>query len=506
MLPPTASTTCTGPTHVVTQADVDLGSISNTATASGTRGGVTIPSQPATAVVTTVARAPALSIVKSVSPSSGAVLGTSLAYSFVVTNTGNVTVHGVGVTDAGAPFTCPTTPLAPRASLTCAGPTHLVTQADVDTGSVSNTATAQGLDPVGSAVVSAPSSVVVTFVPAPALTIVKSATRTSGVAVGDPITYSFAVTNTGNVTITTPTVTDAGVDYPCPPRARAERHGDVRRSDCRRHPTDVDTGTLTNIATVSGDPPTGPSITSPPSTVVITTVAAAPALSVVKSASPTGGVALGDAVAYSFTVTNTGNVSLGTPSVTDDAVVYPCPVTSLAPLTSITCAGPTRTVTQAQVDAGKVTNTAVASASRLGGGATVSSAPSTVDVPTVAAAGALTLLKSASPTSGVGVGALITYSFTVTNSGNVTVGGIAVGDAGQSYPCTPASLAPTQSVICAGPTHTVTQADVDLGSVSNTATAAGTTLAGATITSLPATAEVATIAPTPVSRSSSPRT
>ncbi len=497
-LAPAASRTCTGPTHVVTQSDVDTGSITNTAVAKGTRaGGITVTSPSSTVVVTTVAAAPALSIVKSVSPGTGAVVGTSLAYSFVVTNTGNVTVHGVGVTDHGSANTCPASTLAPAATTTCAGPTHVVTQADVDAGTVSNTATAAGLDPDSSPVASAPSTVVVTFTPAPALTIVKSATRSSGLVVGDPITYSFAVTNSGNVTMHSVVVTDAGVLYSCPNPALAPG-----ASMTCAGPTvtvvqaDVDAGKVTNTATASGNPPTGAAITSPPSTVVITAAAATPAVSLVKSATPTAGVALGDTVTYAFAVTNTGNVTVRTPFVTDAGVVYPCPATSLLPTEQTTCTGPTHVVTQAEVDAGKVTNTAVASATPFAGGS-VSSAPSTVTVPTVAAAGALTLLKSASPTAGVALGGQIAYSFTVTNSGNVTVLGISVTDAGVSYPCTPADLAPAQSATCAGPTHTVTQLDVDAGGVSNTATAAGTDRSGAAVPSLPATVRVSTVAPAP---------
>ena len=65
-----------------------------------------------------------------------------ISYSYEVTNTGNVTLAGpVTVTDDKATVTCPSGDLAPGASVTCTA-SYTITQADLDTGSVTNTATA----------------------------------------------------------------------------------------------------------------------------------------------------------------------------------------------------------------------------------------------------------------------------------------------------------------------------------------------------------------------------
>lgn len=70
-------------------------------------------------------------------------------YSFLVTNTGNVTLTDVNITDARAiNLTCSQTTLAPQASTTCTGE-HTLTQAEVDAGSVTNTATVDALSPPG---------------------------------------------------------------------------------------------------------------------------------------------------------------------------------------------------------------------------------------------------------------------------------------------------------------------------------------------------------------------
>ena len=86
-------------------------------------------------------------------------LGDRITWSFLVTNTGTTTLTTVGVDDptAGA-VTCPATTLARGASETCTSATYAITQADVDAGVVSNTATATASDPEGHTVISAAST------------------------------------------------------------------------------------------------------------------------------------------------------------------------------------------------------------------------------------------------------------------------------------------------------------------------------------------------------------
>ncbi|MBC6941701.1 MAG: DUF11 domain-containing protein [Xanthomonadales bacterium] len=78
---------------------------------------------------------------------------------------------------------------------------------------------------------------------------------------------------------------------------------------------------------------------------------------------------------------------------------------------------------------------------------------------------ALTLTKSASPASVTQAGDVITYTFSVENTGNVTLTNVNVSDPLLgSLVCTPiASLAPgaTASLSCTGNSYTVTQGDID---------------------------------------------
>ena len=150
----------------------------------------------------------------------------------------------------------------------------------------------------------------------------------------------------------------------------------------------------------------------------------APALTLVKSATPATYSAAGQTISYSYLVTNSGNVSLAGPvTVTDDKATVTCPAVStvgnssstLDPGESITCTA-SYTITQADLNSGSVTNVATAHA----GGTN-----SNQDTETVTAVrnAALSLVKSASPATYSSVGAVISYSYLVTNSGNVSLAG-----------------------------------------------------------------------------------
>src|SRR5690606_22691850 len=70
----------------------------------------------------------------------------------------------------------------------------------------------------------------------------------------------------------------------------------------------------------------------------------------------------------------------------------------------------------------------------------------------------------------------ITYTFTVTNTGNVTVDNITIDDAltgTEGLSITPAVLTPGETGTATA-TYTITQEDVDNGGVSNQALATGT--------------------------------
>src|SRR6185436_11136280 len=135
-----------------------------------------------------------LSLVKTATPTTYDSVGDVIGYSYLVTNSGNVTLAGpVTVTDDKATVTCPAGGLAPLASMTCTA-SYTITQADLNNGSVTNTAQAHanGTD-------SNTDTETVTAEQTRSLSLVKTATPTTYDAVNDVISYSYLVTNTGNV-------------------------------------------------------------------------------------------------------------------------------------------------------------------------------------------------------------------------------------------------------------------------------------------------------------------
>lgn len=515
--------TCTA-TYTLTQADVDAGQLSNSATATGTPPSGPPITTPPSQMQIPVDAAPALALVKTATPDAASAEGDLISYSFRVTNTGNVTLRDPAITETAftgseiSPVvTCPTGSFLPGQSLTCTA-SYVVTQADVDAGSVENTATATAAPPSGAAPVSSPSTAIVTIEPDPALTVTKTAAVAGTGVAGDIITYSFLITNTGNVTLSDVQViegsfTGTGTFGPitCPAGAASVAPDDSVTCTASYTVTqaDVDAGSISNTATATGTTPNGetPPV-SPPSTSTAPLTRTA-ALTVVKTAAPTTVTAAGDVVSYSFVVTNTGTVTLTDPVVdetafsgTGEVPTVTCPATAaLAPRESVTCEA-SYTVTQADVDAGSISNTATATATPPSGVTVPISAPSSATVAATAAP-ALTLVKSSDLTTITQVGQQVTYTFLVTNTGNVTMSDIAIIEgtfsgtgALPAATCPQPNLAPGAEETCTA-VYTVTQADVDAGTLTNTATASGNPPGSSTGVVSPPSPHSLTIAQTP---------
>ena len=225
--------------YTITQADLDNGSVNDSATASGTPPtGPPVTSAPSTATVTTTS-APAVTVTKSVT-STGPynTVGQVISYSFVARNTGNVTLHAVGITDiqtapAGSLTSGPTCQSLSSPTGTCSGSTttllsgqsatftatYTITQADLDNGSVNDSATASGTPPTGPPVTSTPSTATVTLTP----TVVQITITTSpaallvsvdgGTATAAPLVENWVAGSTHTIATTSPQAGGAGVQY-----------------------------------------------------------------------------------------------------------------------------------------------------------------------------------------------------------------------------------------------------------------------------------------------------
>ena len=466
-LAPGASETCTG-SYTVTQADVDTGSVTNSATASGTNPqAVAVTSGSSSVTVEASNATSGLSISKSTDSTGYGAVGDTINYTYLVTNTGTTSL-AAGVTDNLIPsVSCPDPSLAPGTSETCTG-SYTVTQADVTAGSVTNVAYASATDPRnGDPVASGTSSVTVDATND--LSIVKSTNSTGYAAAGDTIDYGYELTNTGNSALTDVAVTDSLVgSVNCPSSTLAIGVSETCTGSYTVTQADVDAGQVYNNSFATALDSQSHSLTSGSSSVTVLAAYATSTLSVVKSTTSTGYGAAGDTIPYKYVVKNTGTTTESSVGVTDNKVAtVSCPAGSLAPGASKTCTG-TYTVTQADVDAGSVTNSAEATGTNPQSVA-VTSLPSSVTVDASLATSTMTLTKSTTSTGYGAAGNILSFKYVVKNTGTTTLSNVGVSDNKiASVSCPSSTLAPGASETCTG-TYTVTQANVDSGSVTNTA-------------------------------------
>ncbi|HHX7304720.1 TPA: DUF7507 domain-containing protein [Legionella anisa] len=485
-LAPAQSTTCTG-SYITTQADVDNGSVSNMAIASGQDINGVVTSTPSTVTVNAILT-PALSLMKSSTTPNYNAPGNVISYTYRVTNTGNETISNIAITDSkiAAGINCTITTLAPQQFTNCTG-SYTVTQADVNAGSLTNIATAEGESFQGTDVKSQPSTVTINAILTPALTLTKSSGTTSYSEPGVTINYQYLVTNTGNTTVTNIAISDTKISsISCPATPLDPGVSVTCTASYVTTQTDVDAGSIMNMAFASGTTPQSSTVNSPntefniPATLM-------DALTLVKSTTATSFDGPGQGIPYTYVVTNTGNVTLYNLHIIDDKLTtgISCPQTTLAPNATTTCSGVYST-TQDDVDAGMVTNLANARAQTTLG-VQVISPQGTTTVNALLNSG-LNLVKSTQAPSFSVPGQEITYNYTVRNTGNETILGLTISDdhlpTGITCPAT--TLAPNNSIQCQG-VYRVTQADIDANTITNVATASGTTNLGVVVNSNQAT-------------------
>ncbi len=431
-------------------------------------GTATSDSSPTPVTMTDPAVAPALSLVKTPTPTTYSTVGAVISYSYHVTNTGNVTLAGpVTVTDDHATVTCPAGGLAPGASMTCSA-TYTIKQADIDAGSVTNTATAHanGVDSnQAQATVTATQSKVL------GLTKTDNLNPAKYDHVGQVVTYTLTATNNGNVTLHNVSVSDAPAlgSFSCVPTIPVASLAPGASVVCTGTHSitqaDLDAGSFADTASATSTEANAPDAHD----TILAAQSKVLGLTKTDNLNPAKYDHVGQVVTYTLTATNNGNVTLHNVSVSDAPALgsFSCvatiPVASLAPGASVVCTG-THSITQADLDAGSFADTASATS-------TEANAPDAHDTILAAQSKTLSLVKTADPTTYSTVGAVISYSYHVTNTGNVTLAGpVTVTDDHATVTCPAGGLAPGASMTCSA-TYTIKQADIDAGSVTNTATA-----------------------------------
>ncbi|MBA0049894.1 DUF11 domain-containing protein [Streptomyces sp. AJS327] len=423
------------------------------------------------------AELPELNLVKQVSKDPEVPLplspGDEVPYEYVVTNSGNTELTDVDVTDDHVDdIVCPKTTLAVGETMTCTG-TYTVTEEDAEAGSLTNTATARGMSD-GTEVTSPPDEVTLPVQRGPGVRLEKTTEPSRSYRVGEEVSYSYTVTNTGPTELTGVTVDDDRVtDVTCDSTTLAPAGEPGDSTTCTGTYTitaeDAEAGSVTNTATANARSD-GTDVTSDPADATVAVVAPA-ALSLDKSTDTSRTYTVGDEVEYLYTVTNTGGETINNVTVEDSLVPdITCEATTLAPGESTTCRG-THLVTEEDAERGTVANVAV-SQGRLNG-RQVESPPDSEQVEIVPPARAdLSIEKAVDASEPYRVGDEVTYTYAVTNTGGRTVTGVAVDDDRVSnVTCEATTLAPGESTTCTG-TYTVTREDAGRD-LTNTAVATG---------------------------------
>src|SRR5215212_31261 len=203
---------------------------------------------------------------------------------------------------------------------------------------------------------------------------------------GEIVNYSYVITNNGATPLAGPVlVVDASKLVTCPAVntvGNQDNYLDTNETITCSAPytisqADITTASVTNVATA-----TVGGITSNQSGVTLTLGAAQPSsvLKLAKTSSSATYGQVGEAITYSFVITNTGANPLG-PSqftVTDSKLGAPINCgpanTTLAPNQSVNCSSPPYSITAADMNLVNVTNSAIAS----GGGQTSAAASVTI--------------------------------------------------------------------------------------------------------------------------------
>jgi uncharacterized repeat protein (TIGR01451 family)/gliding motility-associated-like protein len=342
---------------------------------------------------------------------------------------------------------------------------------------------------------------------------------------GETITYTFSVTNTGTMQLTNIVVTDPMVTVTGGPLAILNvgaTDNTTFKAGYVVTQADVDAGSVNNQALVTAKPIVGlpisdlsdsddpalPGKNDP----TITKLRQKPDLKLLKEGSyedvnKDGVVSVGDRINYIFRVVNTGNVTIKNITVSDPMVaVLGGPIYSLEPLAiDATTFTASYTITQTDIDLGAVYNSALVSGIDSNG-TNVDSDSEDVSplnpkdkfydascpkctVTALEQKSGIALVKTAifndeNNNGNAEAGETITYSFVVTNTGNLKLTNIIIKDPLPGIVMTggPISLSPGESdnTTFKG-IYAIKQSDINAKKVSNQAFATGENLFGVTV-------------------------
>jgi len=390
--------------YIIRQADVDVGGYDNTADIFGTTPDGKVVTDESDPLVETddapthvdvpqtyqvAVLKPQPTVVQNpANPNAIVDLGDILNYVITVVNTGNIDTPAVLVTDPVAgnlSVTIPSIPVGGQYSLNAS---HVVTAADMLAGEIRNTAYAQFTNPLDNSLFRDSSDTAALDENDPAIT---ALVARAGVAVvkgqpqildsnnslatdaGDTLRYTFAITNTGNISLTNFVFTDILTGTYFATFNGTLEAGDTDTTtqfDYVLTAQDILNGRVNNRVTVTADGPGGLTATdsSHPSEKTLdgdtVTYVGTPGIAIIKSGTfvdvaPLGTTNIGDYIDYAFTVQNTGSQDLTNVTVTDTkATVSPSTPISLAAGATTTVFSGRRYITQTDINDGGVSNSA----------------------------------------------------------------------------------------------------------------------------------------------------
>jgi uncharacterized repeat protein (TIGR01451 family) len=388
--------------------------------------------------------------------------GDAVTWRYVVTNTGNVVLNNVAVTDdqVGA-ISCPLTSLAPGQAMVC-------TAAGIaEIGQYANMATVVGTPPLGPDVTDEDPSHY--YGANPALVIKKYTNGEDAdlplgpeIPVGDPVLWTYIVTNTGNVPLEGLTITDSeGVTVVCPLMTTPIGgvvicHGYGIAEAGQYANTGTATATFMGELLTDDDPSHYYGVEPP--TPEAADISIIKLTNGVDANTPAEGphIRVGDTVTWTYLVANTGDVPLSNIVVTD-SVAGVVPVLSGGDTNDNDLLDPDEVWTF--IATGIATEGAYANVGTVKG-----TPPDGPDVPNEdpshyfgddpsIAITKLTNGQNANTPPGptVAIGAPVIWTYVVTNTGNVTLVNIEVTDnRGVNVTCPALELAPGASMTCQG--------------------------------------------------------
>ena len=279
--------------------------------------------------------------------------------------------------------------------------------------------------------------------------------------IGSDVTFTYVVTNTGDVPLVNAVVTDDQISGDICTIANL----DVGASDTCSSVQVVTEGLYRNVGTVTALENVGDDFSAIPREVSATDpshhTGAAAGIDVEKSLNgqdlddPNGDIpvfAIGSTITFDFEVTNTGQFPLDNIVLIDDILgVISCPVDSLAAGQQTTCQAST------VVTDGQTTNTATATGQPVDAAGNPIGGPVSDDDPAnhIGAASSITIEKFTNdedaddPTGPeIATGDVVTFTYVVTNNGPSNVVDLVVTDDIEGEVCTIASLAPGASESC----------------------------------------------------------